>query len=113
MQALGAVALDRLDLTDAQRESIKSVVQSHGDEMKALNDRAFEARRSLELAIVADTLDEGAIRARSADVAAVEADLAVTRARVRDEAFRTLTPEQRAKAKELPPAPGNRRPPPQ
>ena len=112
MNVLGPMALERLDLTDAQREQVRAVVQAHDQELKALNDRSFAARKALELAVMADTFDEGAIRARSADMAAVEADLAVTRARIRSEVFQMLTPEQRAKARELPPRPDNRRPPP-
>ncbi len=109
---LGPLALERLGLSDSQREQVRAVVQSHDAELQALNDRSFAARQALELAVMADVFDEGAIRARSADTAAVEADLAVTRARVRLEVFQMLTPEQRAKANELPPRPDNRRPPP-
>lgn len=109
---LGPMALERLGLDEGQRERVKAVMQSHDAELKGLNDRAFAARGALELAVMADPFDEGAIRARSADTASGEADLAVTRARVRSEVFQILTPEQRAMAKEMPPRPDGRRPPP-
>ena len=51
--------------------------------------------------MTAETSDEAAIRARSADVAAIQADAAVLRARVHQEVFSLLTAEQQAKAKEL------------
>lgn len=49
----------------------------------------------------ADVIDEAAIRARSADVAAVQADAAVLAARLHQEVFSLLTTEQQARAREL------------
>jgi Spy/CpxP family protein refolding chaperone len=91
----------RLGLTDAQKDQIKAAAQSHSDEWKALAQRAVTARQALHQAIAADTIDEAAIRQRSAEVAAVEADIAVARARSRAEMFKVLTPEQQEKAKAL------------
>ena len=51
--------------------------------------------------VTADIVDEAAIRARSGELGAVEADAAVMRARVHQEVFSVLTAEQQAKAKEL------------
>ena len=94
------IPLGRLDSTDLQREQVGTVMQSHGAELKALVDRAFAAHEALHAAIGADPIDEGTIRARSGDVAAVQADMAVARARIRAEVFQVLTPEQRAKARD-------------
>jgi protein CpxP len=90
-----------LNLTDAQKDQIKSIVESHRDEWKALGDRERAARQALEQAITSGTVDEGLIRQRSAEAAAVQADLAVARARTHAEVFQILTPEQKAKAQEL------------
>ena len=109
---LGPGGLERLGVSDAQREQVKAITESHDGEVKALNDRAFAAHQAVQLAVMADVFDEGAIRAKSADLAAVEADLAVSRGRIRSEVFQILTPEQRAKAKELPQRPDRRPPPP-
>jgi Spy/CpxP family protein refolding chaperone len=89
----------RLGLSDAQKGQIKGIAQSHRDEWRALAERAVSARQALHSAIAADTIDETAIRQRSAEVAAVEADIAVARAHVRAEMFKLLTPEQQEKAK--------------
>jgi Spy/CpxP family protein refolding chaperone len=94
-------ALRQLELTDTQREQVRGVMQAHQAEFKELGDRMRTAREALDAAISADTIDESAIRGRSAEWAAVEADGAVLRARVRQEVFGLLTPEQQAKAKEL------------
>jgi protein CpxP len=93
--------LRELELTDAQREQVRTVMQSHQAAFKEIGDRMRTARQALDAVVTADALDEAAIRAKSADVAAVEADGAVLRARVHQEVFSLLTAEQQAKAKEL------------
>jgi protein CpxP len=89
-----------LELTDAQKDQLKAIADSHQNDWKALADRARTARTALNEAVMADTIDEALIRQKSAEVAAVDADLAVARARARAEVFQILTPEQRTKAKE-------------
>lgn len=90
-----------LNITDAQQAQIKSIADSHRDEWKALGDRARTAHEALQQAVTADAVDEGLIRQRSAEVAAVEADMAVARARTHAEVFQLLTPEQKTQAKTL------------
>ena len=90
-----------LDLTDAQKDQVKSIMQGHQDERKALGDRARTAHQALQAAITAETVDEALIRQRSADVAAVDADMAVAEARIHAEVWQILTAEQKAKAKEF------------
>ena len=90
-----------LGLTDAQKDLVKTIAQAHRDEQKALGDRARTAREALHAAITAETVDEALIRQRSADVAAVEADLAVAQARLHAEVWQILTPEQKSKAAEV------------
>jgi Spy/CpxP family protein refolding chaperone len=101
MGPLGPMIMDRLNLTDAQRSQVKSVLQAHSSDLKAVGDRAFAAHQALEAVISADTVDESAIRARSADVATVEADMAVMRAQIRAEVWQILTPDQQQQAKTL------------
>lgn len=92
--------LGRLDLTEAQRGQVKQVLDSHRDEQKALGDREFAAHSALEASIASDGLNEAIIRGKAAEVAAVESDMAVMRARVYAEIFQLLTPEQQAQAKQ-------------
>jgi periplasmic protein CpxP/Spy len=89
-----------LNLTDAQKDQVRTIAESHRDEWKALADRARTAHEALQQAVTADAVDEALIRQRSAAVAAVEADLAVARARTHAEVFRILTPEQKAEARD-------------
>ena len=90
-----------LDLTDAQREQVRTIMESHRDQQKAIGDRMQAARKALHDAIAAETIDEGAIRAAAADIGTIEADAAVLQAKIRGEVFALLTPEQVKKAKEL------------
>lgn len=91
----------QLGLSDPQKAQIKSVIQSHRDEWQALADRALTARKALNEAVNAEAIDENVIRQRSADVAAVRADMAFAHAHARAEIFQALTPEQRAQVESL------------
>jgi Spy/CpxP family protein refolding chaperone len=97
---LGPAARE-LNLTDAQREQIKAIAKSHNEEMKAVHEKLAPARKALDDAITADTVDDAAIRKAAGDVAVIEADAAVLRATVHHEALGVLTDDQKAKAKEL------------
>jgi len=91
--------LERLNLTEAQKDQVKAIVDSHRDEMKAIADRGRPAHEALDAAITAETFDEATIRARSMDVATVDADMLVLQSRMRSEIFQILTPEQQAEGK--------------
>ena len=90
-----------LNLTDAQRDQIKAIADSHKDEWKALADRERTTRTALMAAVTADTIDEAAIRQKSSEVAAVEADAAVARAHAHAEAAQILTADQKAQLKAM------------
>jgi Spy/CpxP family protein refolding chaperone len=63
-------------------------------------DRARAAHEALQAAVTAETFDEGTIRARHAEASAIEADMAVARARLHADVLQILTPAQRAELKE-------------
>ena len=90
-----------LELTETQREQVKAAMESHQAEFEAQATKMRAAHEALQAVITADTVDESAIRLKAADVAAVEADGAVLRAKVRAEVWALLTPEQQTKAKTL------------
>ena len=90
-----------LQLTDSQRDQIKAIADSHRDEWRSLADRGRTAHEALNAAIMTDPIDEGLIRQKSSEVAAVEADLAVARAHARAEVFQLLTADQKAKVQEF------------
>jgi len=89
-----------LNLTDTQRDQIKAIADSHKDEWKSLADRERAARTAVNDLVKADTIDEAAIRQKSAEVAAVDADAAVARAHVRADVFQILTADQKTQLKQ-------------
>ena len=90
-----------LDLTDDQKAQVKSIADSHQAEFKAVGEKMRTAREGMRALIEADTLDESAVRAKSIEVAAAEADAAILNAKVRTQTLQVLTSEQLAKLKEL------------
>jgi periplasmic protein CpxP/Spy len=95
------VGLRGVDLTDAQRDQVRAIHESHRSEFDAARTKLRDAHRAFAEATGAATIDEAAIRARSAEVAAAMADEAILRAKVRAEVFAILTPEQQQKANEV------------
>ena len=97
----GMAGLRQLGLTDDQRAQIRTAMSGHRDEFKALSERARTARQAQAAAISAVPMNEQQVRAASADIAAVQADMAVLRARVHEQVFSVLTPDQQAQARTL------------
>jgi periplasmic protein CpxP/Spy len=98
---LAGLPLRELNLTDAQREQVKQIVDSRQQDARAIGERAMAARAALHAATTSPSFDEALIRAKAAEVSAIEADMAVSRARIFADVFQVLTPEQQAKVKEL------------
>lgn len=92
----GDLMLRRLNLTDAQRDQVKQIMDNHKDDQKALMDRLRPAHEALDTAVTASPLNEGAVRGAASELANVESDLAVERARIHQEVLQILTAEQKA-----------------
>jgi Spy/CpxP family protein refolding chaperone len=90
-----------LNLTDAQRDQIKAIAQTHASEWQALAERERTVHAALNAVVTADTIDEAAIRQKSSEVAAVDADMAVARAHARAEVMQILTADQKAQLKAM------------
>src|SRR5262245_4927915 len=101
MGALGPMMLERLDLTSDQRDRVKQIVDSHRNDQQAIGKRMMAAHDALESAVTNANFDEALIRTRAADVAAVEADETVLRARIYAEVLQILTSDQQAKLKTM------------
>jgi periplasmic protein CpxP/Spy len=89
------LGLRGIELTDAQRDQLRSIMESHKAELDAVGSKVREAHRAFaEATIEASPIDEATVRARSAAVATAMADEAILRAKVRAEAQSILTAEQ-------------------
>jgi len=89
-----------LNLSDAQREQVRAIMQTHRDEGRALMQRAEAAADALRKA-TGQTIDEGAATQHGQALGAAIADAAVLRARIRAEVFAILTPQQQAEAHKI------------
>ena len=96
----GPVAV-ALGITDAQRQQIRAILRDALPTLKPLVESIMRERQALRTAIQRSPIDETAIRAQSAKVAAVEADIAVERARLFQKIQPVLTPEQLQRIHEI------------
>lgn len=92
-------AIHQAGITEDQQQQIKDVMDSHRDEFRAIGERMRTVHEGMRALVEADTIDENAIRAKTLEVAAVEADQVILGAKVRAEILALLTPEQTAKVK--------------
>ena len=93
--------LQQLGLSADQQQQVKNTMASHRDEFKALMDRSRNAHQAQQAAIEQVPVNEDLIRSTSTAVAAADADMAVLRAKVHEQVFSLLTPDQQTKAKQL------------
>jgi Spy/CpxP family protein refolding chaperone len=94
-------AKEKLGITDEQAAQIKAVLKGEKETLTGLTARMHEARMELRGAIRATDANETSVRAASAKVAVVEADLAVERLRLFSKISPILTDEQRAKLNDM------------
>lgn len=90
-----------LKLTDQQKAQAREIFEKGRAEHKPLMEALRDEKRQLQTLIHAGSTDEGAIRAQSAKVAAIQADLAVKRGEKAGRLAAILSPEQAAKLKEM------------
>lgn len=91
----------QLDLTDDQKAQLKQIADSHRDEFKAAGEKVRAAREGLRGLLDAEAIDENAIRAKSQEIAAADAEVMILGSKVRQQSLQVLTSEQQAKLKEL------------
>ena len=94
-------AMSELDLSEDQKQQLADLREAQRASMGDQHEQMRAARKALDEAIHADNVDESAIRAAAKDLAEIEADMAVARARSFQNLKRILTSEQVAKLEEL------------
>jgi len=93
--------LAQLNLSDSQRQQIRDLTRARrqdGEQVQARLRTAMDARRA---AIEASPVNEGAIRATTADLVAAETEVAILEAHLRADVLALLTPEQQDQVKKL------------
>jgi len=91
----------KLGLSAKQDQEIKDIFEKSRAQTKPLMEQLKKERHALWALMNADTIDEAAIRAQSATMASIKADLAVQRAHTMKQFRAVLTPEQAEKLKEF------------
>ena len=94
-------ALGQLNLSDAQKQQVQSIMQQHRQQSQPAMQRMQQAMQAQRAAINQVPANEAAVRQASAALAAVQADMAVDEARLHADIFSILTVEQQEKAKQL------------
>lgn len=89
-----------LDLSDDQKAQLKKIADARRSDFEAAGQKVRAAREGMQALLEADAVNESAIRAKSGEVAAAEADVMILNAKVRQESLQVLTAEQQAKLKE-------------
>ena len=97
----GGMEFRGLDLTGDQRAQLRKIREARQPEFKAAGEKLHAAREGMRALIEADSINESAIRGKSQEVAAAEAEVAILNAKVRAESMQILTSEQQAKLKEM------------
>jgi protein CpxP len=99
--AILMLPLRQLDLTDAQRTQVRQLMERHRSDAFPLVERLRTAADAQRQAMEAAPVDEARIRTAVEQVAQVQADLAVQRARLQSEILSVLTPEQQQRLQQL------------
>jgi protein CpxP len=97
----GGFPLAQLELTDAQREQVRTVMQRHREDMRTVGQRLREAHEAQRAAVETVPVNEALIRSTTQTLANAQTDMALVQARIHSDVWGVLTPEQQAKAKEL------------
>jgi Spy/CpxP family protein refolding chaperone len=93
--------LAQLNLTDSQRQQIRELTQRRLPDGQPVQERLRTAMDARRAAMDTIPVNEGAIRATAADLAAAETEAAILQAHLRADVFALLTPEQQDQAKKL------------
>jgi periplasmic protein CpxP/Spy len=92
---------DYLDLTDAQQAQVKQIFASEKPTMMPLVQQMHQTRQQLRQLEQSSTFDEGKVRALASQQAQTMTELTVEKAKVANQIFNLLTPEQKAKAQKF------------
>ena len=91
--------LRAVDLTEAQREQVRTIHEQSGEATRAVHERVRMARRALQDAVTADVVNEGAIHAVASELGLAEGDAAVQQAYLHAQVWQLFTPEQQEQAR--------------
>ena len=95
----GAGLLRGLDLSEAQRDRVFSILHAQAPALREKAREARSAREAVHQLALAGELDEARLQEAAQRASRAMADLAVQRARTHNALFKELTPEQQSQLK--------------
>ncbi len=90
-----------LNLTEAQKGQIKTLLEAAHTTMAPLQQKMDDVHKQLEVATANGQFDEAQVRALATQQAQLMAETIVEHQRIKSKAYGLLTPEQRVKADEM------------
>jgi Spy/CpxP family protein refolding chaperone len=91
---------ERLGLSEAQRDQVRTSVQQHHDAVQARRDRVRDAHDALRAVLDSAPQDSAAVRTASAALESARTELAVARGLRKADVRAVLTPDQQRLAQE-------------
>ncbi len=93
----GMMSFHHLDLTDAQRTQMKSIMAKEKPTFQPLMQQMAQNRMQMQQLVMSSGFDEAKVRELAGQQAQAMTELMVQRARVQSEMLQVLTPEQKTK----------------
>lgn len=97
----GMISFHRLELTDAQRTQMKSIMAKEKPTLQPLMQQMAQNRIQMQQLVMTSGFDEARVRELAGQQTQAMTELMVQRARVQSEMLQVLTPEQKTKLTEL------------
>jgi protein CpxP len=95
------LALNELNLTDAQREQVREIRGRYQEQIQALSRRLSDLTAKQRQAIETIPVNETLITSATQDMTQAQVEVAIQEARINADIWSVLTPEQQAKATKL------------
>lgn len=95
------LALNELNLTDAQREQVREIRGRYREQIQTLSQRLGDLTAKQRQAIETVPVNETLITSATQDMTQAEVEVAIQEARINADIWSVLTPEQQAKATKL------------
>jgi protein CpxP len=93
--------LKQLDLTDAQKQQVKQIMQSNRQNRRTIEKDMIAARKDVATAVFSNPNDEAAIRAKAAAISNAVTAQIVNQAQLLSQISKILTPDQQQKMNQL------------
>ena len=95
------LALNELNLTDAQREQVREIRGRYREQIQTLSRRLGDLTAKQRQAIETVPVNETLVTSATQDMTQAEVEVAIQEARINADIWSVLTPEQQAKATKL------------